>query len=218
VDRRFELLVFDWDGTLIDSAAAIASSLQAAAEDLGLERPSEARARHVIGLGLKDALRYVVPQLPESDYGRLVERYRVHFLALDAETGLFPGVAAGLAALAEAGWLLGIATGKSRRGLERALDQTGVRHHFVTSRCADEGYSKPHPGMLQAVMADVGAAPGATLMIGDTTHDLAMAANAGVPGLAVAYGAHPREELLALAPEACIDTPQGLFAWLTEHG
>jgi len=217
MSRRFELLVFDWDGTLIDSAAAIAGALQAAAVDLGLERPSEARARHVIGLGLKDALRHVVPQLPESEYGRLVERYRVHFLAGDAETRLFPGVADGLAALAGSGRLLGIATGKSRRGLERALDQTGLRPYFVASRCADEGYSKPHPGMLQAVMAEVGASADATLMIGDTTHDLAMASNAGVRGLAVSYGAHPREELLALDPEACIDVPSELFDWLKMH-
>lgn len=216
--HRYELLVFDWDGTLIDSAAAIAAALQAAAEDLGLERPSDARARHVIGLGLGDALRYVVPDLPEADYGRLVERYRVHFLARDAHTGPFAGVVEGLAALANAGRLLGIATGKSRRGLERALDQTGLRPYFVASRCADEGYSKPHPGMLQAVMTELGASPETTLMIGDTTHDLAMAANAGVRGVAVCYGAHPKDELLALQPEACIDTVPGLFTWLAAHG
>ena len=212
--HRYPLLVFDWDGTLIDSAAAIVESLQLACTDIGLKRPSAERARHIIGLGLRDALRDLVPELDEEDYGKLVDRYRVHFLVRDPETALFPGVEAGLAALRDAGHMLAIATGKSRRGLERALDQTGLRAYFTTSRCADEGHAKPHPGMLQAVMEELCVERDATLMIGDTTHDLQMAANAGVRSVAVTYGAHPREGLVAACPEVCVDSVDDLFGWL----
>ena len=215
--RRYRLLVFDWDGTLIDSAAAIVESLQTACTDIGLRRPEDERARHIIGLGLKDALHYLVPELDERDYGRLVERYRVHFLARDRETMLFAGIEAGLTALRGSGHLLAIATGKSRRGLERALDQTGLRIHFTASRCADEGFSKPHPGMLQAVMEELCIGGEETLMIGDTTHDLQMAANAGVRSLAVSYGAHPRDALVAACPEACVDSVDELFRWLAAN-
>ena len=214
---RYPLLVFDWDGTLIDSAAAIVESLQLACTDIGLERPAAERARHIIGLGLKDALRDLVPELDEKDYGKLVDRYRVHFLVRDPETALFPGVEAGLEALRDAGHMLAIATGKSRRGLERALDQTGLRAYFTTSRCADEGHTKPHPGMLQAVMEELCVAQDATLMIGDTTHDLQMAANAGVRSVAVTYGAHPRDLLAAARPEACVDSVGDLFRWLAAN-
>jgi phosphoglycolate phosphatase len=217
VARRFQLLVFDWDGTLVDSAQAIVDALQQSCVDLGLTPPSDERARHIIGLGLKDALRYAVPEAQEQDYGALVERYRIHFLARDGQTGPFAGVAEGLQALADCGHLLAIATGKSRRGLERALNQTGLRRFFVASRCADEGFSKPHPGMLQAVMAEVAMPAERSLMIGDTTHDLQMASSAGVCGVAVSYGAHPKEELLAARPEACLDSVEALFAWLRTH-
>src|SRR5262245_21342817 len=215
--RRYPLLVFDWDGTLIDSAAAIVESLQLACTDIGLRRPAPERARHTIGLGLKDALRDLVPELDEKDYGKLADRYRIHFLARDPETALSPGVEAGLAALRDAGHTLAIATGKSRRGLERALDQTGLRACFAASRCADEGHSKPHPGMLQAVMEELCVDGEQTLMIGDTTHDLQMAANAGVRSLAVSYGAHPRDALVAACPVACVDTVSELFRWLAAN-
>ena len=214
---RYRLLVFDWDGTLIDSAAAIVESLQSACVDIGLERPEDARARHIIGLGLRDALQYLVPELDERDYGRLVERYRVHFLVKDPETRLFAGIEAGLTALRESGHLLAIATGKSRRGLERALDQTGLRMHFTASRCADEGYSKPHPGMLQAVMEEVCAGAEETLMIGDTTHDLQMAANAGCAAVGVSYGAHDPGEFGALKPLYIAHSVGQLRDWLREN-
>ena len=211
---RYKLLVFDWDGTLIDSAAAIVDALQLACVDMGLERPADDRARHIIGLGLDDALRYLVPELAVDDYAGLVERYRFHFLVRDGATALFPGTAEGLARLEHRGHLLAIATGKSRRGLERALERTGVRNRFAASRCADEGFSKPHPGMLQAVMDELMIPAESTLMIGDTTHDLLMAANAGIRSLAVSYGAHPRDALIAMGPEACVDSTQELLQWL----
>src|SRR5882672_7143626 len=154
--KRFDLLVFDWDGTLIDSAAHIAASLQQAFQDLALPMPSTAAARHVIGLG------------PDR-YEEVADRYRLHFLAGDSNVELFPAVATGIPALHLEGYLMGVATGKSRRGLDRSLLATGLAPYFHASRCADEGFPKPHPDMLHAVMDMLGAVPERTLMIGDTT-------------------------------------------------
>ncbi len=215
--KRFELLVFDWDGTLMDSAGAIIASIQASCRDLGLPVPERERASHVIGLGLKDALSYAVPELPPADYGKLAERYRHHFLARDPDIELFPGMREMLAALKQKGHVLAVATGKSRVGLERVLDATKLKQYFDSSRCADETHSKPHPAMLQELMQELQIEPGATLMIGDTAHDLQMALNAGVPALAVSYGAHPRDSLTALNPLGCVDTPQELLPWLATN-
>ena len=215
--HRFELLVFDWDGTLMDSAPAIAACIQASCRDLGLPVPDQRTASHVIGLGLKDALSYAVPELAVEDYGRMVERYRHHFLARDAQLELFAGAEPMLRQLADAGHLLAIATGKSRAGLERALAATGFGDLFDASRCADECFSKPHPAMLLELMAELGGAPASTLMIGDTTHDLQMALNAGVGALGVTYGAHPRSQLVALAPLACVDSIGDLSGWLRSN-
>lgn len=215
--RRYEFLVFDWDGTLMDSAAAIAESLQMACADLQLPVPSDQQARHIIGLGLADALRHTVPSLAPEHYGRLIERYRIHFHARDKDTTLFAGVREGLESLRSAGFLLGIATGKSRRGLDRALAATGLGPCFHASRCADEGFSKPHPGMLEQLMGDLAVQASGMLMIGDTTHDLQMARSAGVHGLGCAYGAHPREALVAMAPLAVADSFGEVMAWLKRH-
>ena len=199
----------------MDSAALIAGSVQLACSDLGLPVPSDARARHIIGLGLTDAMRYLLPDLPIADYPRLAERYRHHFLAREHEIPLFDGADDLLAQLSNAGYLLAVATGKTRLGLDRALDQTGTGRWFAASRCADECFSKPHPAMLNELMELLGATPERTLMVGDTTHDLQMAANARCPAIAVAGGAHPREELVALSPLACLDTVKELSTWLT---
>ena len=211
---RFRLLVFDWDGTLADSTQLIASSIRAACRDLGLQVPSHASACHVIGLGLDDALRLVAPALPQARHGELALRYRHHFVLRDAEIPLFPGVRPMLQELEDAGVLLAIATGKSRRGLERALLQQAIGRHFVASRCADEGFAKPHPDMLLHLLELAGVERGEALMIGDTTHDLEMARNAGVAAVAVSYGAHPREALERHAPLAIVDSPQALREWL----
>ena len=217
VPRRFDLLVFDWDGTLMDSAAAISASLQAACRDLELPVPSEEQARYVIGLGLNDALSHILPGLDPARYQDVVARYRVHFLQRDAGTTLFPGAADTVTALREAGFLLAVATGKSRRGLERALGATGLKPYFHATRCADEGHVKPHPGMLQALMDELGTAPERTLMIGDTTHDMEMARAAGAQRVGVAHGAHPKEALLGYEPLACVDDIEGLRQWLAKH-
>lgn len=214
--RQFELLVFDWDGTLMDSAAAISESLQAACTELGLPVPSRERARYVIGLGLTDALAYVLPELPQADYPKVLDHFRVHFLRRDAGTTLFPGAAEMIRELRDSGFMLAVATGKSRRGLDRALQETGLQGYFDTTRCADEGFSKPHPGMLEAVMDALATPPAATVMIGDTTHDLEMAKAAGVAAVAVTYGAHERAALTACKPLAMVDELQGLRRWLMQ--
>ena len=214
---RYDLLVFDWDGTLIDSAAHIAASLQQAFRDLGLPVPSTRQARHVIGLGLQDAMAYLNPGLGPDRYEAVADRYRVHFLAGDRDVELFPTVATGIPALNLEGYLMGIATGKSRRGLDRSLLATGLAPYFHTSRCADEGFPKPHPDMLHVVMEMVGTVPERTLMIGDTTHDLMLAANAGVDAVGVAYGAHPADSLMTERSLAVVESVGDLAHWLSVH-
>jgi phosphoglycolate phosphatase len=216
--RRFDLLVFDWDGTLMDSAACIASSLQAACADLGLNVPSERDARYIIGLGLNDALAHVLPGVAATEYPRVVERYRHHFLQRDSGTALFSGAAELLRELHQAGRLLAVATGKSRRGLDRALTATRLTPFFHATACADEGYSKPHPGMLHKLLQQLDVAAERALMIGDTTHDMQMARSAGVARLAVGHGAHEACELLEHAPLACVRDCEELRAWLADHG
>ena len=216
--KRFDLLVFDWDGTLMDSAAHIAAALQAAFRDLALPVPSDAAARHVIGLGLQDAMMYLHPGLDRSRYREVADRYRVHFLAGDQDVELFPAVAAGIPALNLEGYLMAVATGKSRSGLDRSLLATGLAPYFHASRCADEGFPKPHPEMLQVVMEVLGAVPERTLMIGDTTHDLQMAQSAGVAAVAVSYGAHVLDDLQGMKPLGCVGSFEQLIQWLQQNG
>ena len=218
MERRFDLIVFDWDGTVMDSTTHIAESLRAAARDLGLTPPSLEEASWIIGMGLEPGMRRVLPDLAPEDYPCLTAAYRHHFLAGDHGLPLFPGLAELIADLAGAGNLLAVATGKSRVGLDRAFDQCGLRHHFHASRCADESFAKPNPQMLYDVMDRTGVLPVRTLMIGDTTHDLQMAANAHVAGLGVSYGAHPREELLSVPAHAVVDSGDELAAWLAACG
>ena len=215
--RSYELIIFDWDGTLMDSAAAIAASLQSACRDLDLPVPSEEQARYVIGLGLNDAMTHILPDLEPSRYPDVVARYRIHFLEHDARTTLFPGVADTVAQLRDTGFWLAVATGKSRRGLDRALTATGLGPYFHATRCADEGYSKPHPGMLEGLMTELGATADRTLMIGDTTHDMEMARAAGTRRLGVTYGAHARDALLGCEPITCVDDFEGVRQWLARH-
>ncbi|MDR2032460.1 MAG: HAD-IIIA family hydrolase [Azoarcus sp.] len=214
MNTRFSLIVFDWDGTLMDSTTAIARALQSACRDLGLPVPDDIRARHVIGLGLTEALQYAAPGLSAHDYLKIAARYRHHYLAGIEELTLFPGIAALLAELRHAGRLLAVATGKSRAGLDRVLEQSGLGLLFHATRCADECFSKPHPAMLEELMDELRIAPDRTLMIGDTTHDLQMAKNAGVAGVGVGFGAHTLAALRAEAPLACVETPEALVDWL----
>ena len=215
--RRFEMIVFDWDGTLMDSAAAIVTALQTACRDLAIEPPSDQRARHIIGLGLQDALQAALPDLPPARYRELAERYRHHYLAHDHELALFDGAYDLVQMLADAGHLLAVATGKTRKGLDRAMQGSGLQASFHASRCADECHSKPHPQMLLELMDEFAVAPENTRMIGDTTHDLLMARNAKVGFLAVAYGAHPRAVLEAEQPLWCAADVAEMQAWLLRN-
>ncbi|MBI5751199.1 MAG: HAD-IA family hydrolase [Hydrogenophilales bacterium] len=212
--KQFDLIVFDWDGTLMDSTSTIVHSIQGACRDLGLVEPSDDAARHIIGLGLNEAIAHLLPQLPEADYPRLIERYRYYYLGKDHEIPLFAGADGVVRDLHAAGFLLGVATGKSRRGLDRVLDHTGLRSYFHATRCADECFSKPHPEMLEQLMDELGMARDRTLMIGDTSHDLLMAKNASVASLAVSYGAHARTDLLLHAPLDCVGNIQEMETWL----
>lgn len=216
--QRYELIVFDWDGTLMDSAAAIVRAIQAASADLGLPPPSDARARHVIGLGLQDALHHAVPELPEVDYPKMVERYRHHYLSSDHELTLFDGTQALIADLHARGHLLAVATGKSRRGLDEALDTAGLRHLFDATRTADQTAGKPDPLMLHELMDELNTTPVQTLMVGDTSHDLLMAHNAACAAVAVTYGAHDASGLLVLRPLHVAPSIAGLQQWLLQHG
>lgn len=212
--KQFDLIVFDWDGTIMDSTRAIVDALQSAARDIGVPVPSDEAASHIIGLGLLDALRHAMPDLPPERYRDLAGRYRYHYLAHDHELKLFDGIETLLDQLAAAGHALAVATGKTRVGLDRALDASGLRPRFLASRCADECHSKPHPQMLEELMAEFTVEPGRVAMIGDTTHDLQMAINAGVTGIGVSYGAHPRQQLEAAAPRFCADSVAELADWL----
>jgi len=213
---KYALIVFDWDGTVIDSAGTIAGCIQDASRDLGLEVPTLERASHVIGLGLSDSLRIAVPGLRREQYAQFVERYRVHFRAREDSMRVFPGIEALLRELS-GGRSLAIATGKSRRGLDRSLDATGLRAYFSASRCADETHPKPHPAMLLELMNECAIDRSETLMIGDTSHDLEMARDAGVDALAVTYGAHAEDALRACGPRGCVGDVGSLRRWLSAN-
>ncbi len=217
-EKQFDLLVFDWDGTLVDSAGHIAASIQAACADLGLPVPPEEAARHVIGLGMRDALEYLLPQLEEGRYRELAERYRTHFLAGDDAVQTFPLVEEGMARLDEMGYTLAVATGKSRVGLDRALNKFSFGMRFAATRCGDEGRPKPHPDMLHHIMAVTGVRASRTLMIGDTSHDLQLAANAGAHALAVSYGAHPPDTLAGHQSLGCAGSFAEVLEWVEENG
>jgi phosphoglycolate phosphatase len=213
---KYPLIVFDWDGTILDSSSAIAQCIRRAAGELALAVPDFERASHVIGLGLEDALRTAVPDLPAARYPEFVEAYRRHFRASEESMQLFAGMRELIAELAGR-HTLAIATGKSRRGLERALDATALRPHFRASRCADETLPKPHPAMLMELMDELGVTSAGTLMIGDTSHDMEMARAARVDAIAVSYGAHREPGLRACGPLDCCADVARLREWLAAH-
>ena len=217
INRRFELIVFDWDGTLFDSTALIVRCIQNACHDLGLAKPSREQASYVIGLGLNDALRHAVPDLPSSRYSELSLRYRQHYLACQHELSLFEGTLAMLQDLKSRQHCLSIATGKSRRGLDEALTHVDLKGLFDATRTADETLSKPDPLMLTELMDELGVSYEKTLMIGDTTHDLKMAQNAGVASVAVAYGAHDEKSFMEYKPLYVAQTMPSLHEWLLQN-
>ncbi len=216
--RRFDLIAFDWDGTLFDSTALITRCIQDACRDLGVPVPSDADAAYVIGLGLEDALRHAAPGLPRERYPELGKRYRHHYFARQHELMLFEGTLAMLHELKSRQHWLAVATGKSRRGLDEALATSQLQGLFDASRTADETASKPNPQMLHELMRQFGTAPERTLMIGDTTHDLQMARHAGVARIGVGFGAHEHESFAEFAPLMVAHSTRELHDWLLAHG
>ncbi len=214
---RYPLIVFDWDGTLFDSATVITDCIIEAARDMQLRVPDRATASHVIGLGLTDSLRHALPDLEPERYADFLKRYRQYFLEREDSLTLFSGVVELLEGLKGRGHQLAVATGKPRRGLDRALQASRLERLFAATRCGDETRSKPHPAMLLELMDELRLGQRDLLMIGDTSHDLGMARNAGVDAVAVAYGAHPRAALDAFAPRACVGDVAELGRWLATN-
>jgi phosphoglycolate phosphatase len=214
MSKRYDLIVFDWDGTVMDSTAAIVGSIQAACRGLDLSVPDDEAARQVIGLGLEQALRRAVPDVPEAKLPDLVALYRRHFIVQSEAIPLYEGARETIVELHSAGYLLAVATGMSRVGLERALKTSGLKNYFRATRTADVTFSKPNPAMLLELMKELAVDTERTLMVGDTTHDLLMAQNAGVDAVAVLHGAHLPEQLQALKPLALVEDFIELRAWL----
>ena len=215
--RQYDLVVFDWDGTLSDSTAIIVRCIQAAVLDVGGARPSDTAASYVIGLGLMQALAHAAPDVPVEKYPELGARYRHHYSAHQHDISLFAGVLTLLAELKTRGHQLAVATGKSRRGLNDALQAAELRGVFDASRTADETAGKPDPRMLQELMAEFDVRPDRLLMVGDTTHDLQMALNAGCASVGVSYGAHEPRALHPLEPRFVAPTVAQLRDWLLRH-
>jgi phosphoglycolate phosphatase len=215
--RRFDLIAFDWDGTLFDSTAIITRCIQAAVVDVGGQKPSDEAASYVIGLGLMQALAHAAPDVSPDRYPQLGERYRHHYLAHHNDLSLFDGVLPLLSALRARNHNLAVATGKSRRGLDDTLQSVALQGMFDGSRTADETAGKPDPRMLHELMREFGVEPARTLMVGDTTHDLLMARNAGCPCVGVSYGAHDHSAFDAYSPLYVAHSVGELHAWLQDH-
>jgi phosphoglycolate phosphatase len=211
----YKVLVFDWDGTLIDSEAKIIATVDAVTDELALPRLGAQKIRNIIGLGLPEAIEALFPGSTMTLQQQIVDRYRAHFLGSDSGSSqLFQGVVETLALLKSEGYLLAVATGKSRKGLARDLATTGLQDFFAVTRCADETASKPDPQMLQEIMYELDVLPQETVMIGDTEYDMAMARSAGTPAVAVSYGMHECIRLLQYQPLACLDSIGELISWL----
>ena len=216
--RNFDLIAFDWDGTLFDSTQIIVRCIQAAVKDVGGKVPTDEAAGYVIGLGLAQALAHAAPDVPVDKYPLLGERYRYHYQLHADDLSLFVGVLPLLAELKARGYLLAVATGKSRHGLDEVLLTAQLKDVFDASRTADKTAGKPDPKMLYELMAELGTTEQRTLMVGDTTHDLQMALNAGCPSLGVSYGAHEPSAFAALKPLHVAHSVQDMRDWLLING
>ncbi len=215
--RRFDLIAFDWDGTLFDSTRIIVRCIQRAVVDVGGAMPTDKAASYVIGMGLMQALAHAAPDVPPDKYPELGARYRHHYISHQNDLSLFEGVLPLLDELKARHHWLAVATGKSRRGLDEVLQTVQLKGVFDGSRTADETAGKPHPRMLLELMREFGVEPGRTLMVGDTTHDLQMAVNAGCAAVAVSYGAHEPGEFHVLEPLFVAHSVKSLHGWLAEN-
>ena len=216
--RNFDLIAFDWDGTLFDSTKIIVRCIQAAVADVGGTVPSDTAAAYVIGLGLMQALAHAAPDVPPEKYPALNASYQHHYALHCNDLSLFDGVLALLDDLKSRGHLLAVATGKSRRGLDESLRSVELKGVFHSSRTADETAGKPDPRMLHELIEQFNVRPGRVLMVGDTTHDLQMARNAACPSLGVSYGAHEPEAFAAFNPLHIAHSVADMHAWLVAHG
>lgn len=216
--RRFDLIVFDWDGTLFDSTALIVRCIQAAVRDVGGQPPTDRAASYVIGLGLAQALAHAAPDVPAERHAELGARYRHHYAQHQDDISLFDGVLPMLAELRARQHLLAVATGKSRRGLDQALQSVALQGVFNASRTADQTAGKPDPLMLHELFAELGVPPNRALMVGDTTHDLQMARRAGCASLGVSYGAHEPQAFEAWQPLYVAHSVADMGNWLQTHG
>ena len=216
-ERRYELIVWDWDGTIMDSTPTIVQCIQQACRDLDFPVPEDSIASYVIGLGIHDSVRRVVPTIDPKHFPTLVDPFRYHYLAKDHELHLFGGMRDLLENLRAQGFMLGVATGKPRRGLDRSLRHHQLEHLFHDTRTADESFAKPHPGMLMDLSDRLQVPVRKMLMIGDTTHDLQMAQAAAVDAVAVTYGAHPADALRSANSLACFDNVEVLGNWLMQN-
>jgi len=211
----YKLIIFDWDGTLMDSQARIIDCLRNAADDLQLNQLSDKTLKNIIGLGLNEAISSLYPHLQDAQIIHFADRYRYHFLtANDTPSGLFDNVKQMLEGLNNKGFMLAIATGKARRGLEPVLNETGLKALFHGSRCADETRSKPHPQMLEELLDEFGLMANDAIMVGDTEYDMLMAKSIGMDALAVSYGVHDKDDILKHKPLICVDSVLEMSDWL----
>ena len=216
--RPYNILIFDWDGTLMDSAAHITACMRNAIAHAGADFRTDAQIRHIIGLGLEEAVRHLLPEASAVVVRRVVEEYRQEFLFRTSHASeLFAGARETLATLQAQGYDLAVATGKSRRGLDKVLAETGLEMVFAITRCADETHSKPHPLMLEEILTDFNAKPSEALMIGDSEYDLLMARNIQMDALAVSYGVHSLQHLLQYQPQGYVDDVAHIPDWLAQH-
>lgn len=212
--KRYKAVIFDWDGTVMDSTASIVAAIQAACVDLQLPVPSVEDASWVIGLSLDQALQRCAPSLSDEHIPYFIERYRHHFFLYDQQLVLFDGILPLFDHLKSQEIRLGVATGKSRHGLDRVLQAHQLADRFDCTRCADESKGKPHPAMLFDIMERLDLEPEHVLMVGDTTHDVQMATSAGVDSMAVTYGAHSKRTLLMSEPTVMVSSVREMHDWL----
>ncbi|NOL49764.1 HAD-IA family hydrolase [Pelistega europaea] len=212
---KFSLVVFDWDGTLMDSTYSIVLAIQNACRDLGLKIPTEQQASWVIGLSLVEALKKAIPDLPDNRVDEFIERYKIHFWTRDPDVRLFPGNKEILDDLREREVLMAVATGKSRVGLDRALKNHQLESYFAATRTADQTAGKPNPLMLNEIMEELMVPASEVVMVGDTIHDIQLAHNAGVQSIAVCYGAHDKHELVAAKPSFLVESVDELHRLLS---
>ncbi|MCK5386103.1 MAG: HAD-IA family hydrolase [Gammaproteobacteria bacterium] len=215
MNHEAKLIVFDWDGTLMDSAAHIVNCLQNAITELSLEPKTSDELKNIIGLGLREALFALYPQATDEELTALVDRYRKHFF--DPQTApceLFTGARELVEELYAKDYFLAVATGKGRNGLDKVLKETGMGEFFPITRCADETHSKPHPQMMLDIIDYYGIEANEAIMVGDTEYDLQMASNAAAHSVAVTYGVHEKQRLLDCKPLTCLDSINDLHQWL----